>query len=103
MELLKDGVRANDCVLNVRTTLAFEAERLLEIERNYLAPRELDHEIAHRCDADHRRNALALVLFELRIGRADFAAGRFDERVQQVVGLYTEPFSSRYLHERTFR
>src|SRR5262245_691736 len=94
MQLLKDVVCAYDGVLDVGTALAFEAERLLEVERNHLAPRELDHEIANRRDTDRPGNAIPLVLVEFRIAGADFTAGRLDERVQQVVGLYAEPFSS---------
>ena len=61
LQLLKDVVRADDRVLDVGAAFALEAERLLEIERDHLAARELDHEVAHGGNRDHPRDALALV------------------------------------------
>src|SRR4029453_14438341 len=77
-QLLEDVVCANDGVLDVRTALALEAERLLEVEGNHFAPRELDHEVANRGDRDRLCDAIAFVLVEFRIAGADFTSGRLD-------------------------
>src|SRR6185369_1268957 len=94
MQVLKDLVRAHDGVLNVWTALAFEAERLLEVERNHLASRELDHEIPNRGNRDHPRDALAFVHVEFGVARADLTARGRDQRVEQIVCFHAEPFSS---------
>ena len=75
LQLLEDVVGADDRVLDVRAALALEAERLVEIEGDHLAARELDQEVAHGGDADHPRDALALLVAQLGVALADFLAG----------------------------
>ena len=46
----EDVVGANHGVLQIRAAFAFEAERLVDVERDDLAARVLDHEVPHRGD-----------------------------------------------------
>ena len=51
-ELGEDVVGADDGVLQVRAGLALEAQRLLDVERDDLAARELHEEVAHGRNGD---------------------------------------------------
>ena len=55
-ELPQNVARAHRRVLHVRSGFAFEAERLLKIERDHRIARELQQEVAQRADGDLRRH-----------------------------------------------
>src|SRR5262245_10189682 len=75
-QLMEDVVGAHDSILQIWTSLPFEAERLGHIEHNQFAARELEHEIANRGDTDlpasarairFRKVGIALLHFRSRI------------------------------------
>ena len=78
-----------------------KAERLFEVERDDLAARELDQEVAHRRDADEPGDPLRLVFGELRVALADFLARLLDHDIEQVVRFDAEALASRHLDEGT--
>ncbi len=91
----EDVADADDGVLNVGAGLAFEAERVFEVESDDGVARELEHEVAQRADGD--------LLGDLRGGSASgLAAWRVvdlglrggDELVDQVVGLDAEALAA---------
>ena len=58
--LAEDAGGAHHCVLRVRSGLAFEAERVFEIEGDDRLLRVLQHEVAKGADGDLRRDIRAL-------------------------------------------
>ena len=55
LQLREDVVGADDGVLQVGAALPLEAQRLVDVERDHLAARELHHEVADRRDGDRLR------------------------------------------------
>ena len=103
LDLLEDVVRANHGVLNVGAALAFEAQRLLEVEHDHLAARVLHQEVADGGDADHFRDSLALAVGEFGVTGRDLASRIAGERIQEVVSLDAQAFSTRDLDKRPLR
>ena len=74
-QFLKDVVRADDAVLEVRPGLPLEAQRLFHVENNQLAPRVLQHEVPDGGDGDLRADPALLVFRQLRIPLGDLRRG----------------------------
>jgi hypothetical protein len=102
-QLGKDVVRAHHGILQVRPALAFETERLGDIERDDLAARVLDHEVADRRDGNLSADNADVVGAELRIALGDLGRCGSLEQIDQIVGLDPEPFPPRHFHERLLR
>src|SRR5262249_1897885 len=100
-QLVKNLVGSYDRVLDIGSALSLETQRLLEIERNHLSPRELDHEVADGGNRDHLRVAACLLLAKLRVSLADLGAGGSHERVEEVVSFHAQPLSTGHFDERT--
>src|SRR3954462_8289289 len=71
LQLVKDVVGPDDGVLEVRAAFAFEAERLVDVDHDNLAARELDHEVAHGGGCDRGGNPASVFGGELRVALGD--------------------------------
>ena len=98
--MTQDVVRADRRVLEVRTGLALETERLLDVEHDQLAARVLQHEVADGADRDLGANPPALVGAELRIALADFGRRLVGQQVEQIVDLHAEALAAGHFDER---
>ena len=92
--LTENAGGAHDGILRVRSGLAFEAQRLFEIEGDHRLLGVLQHEVAQRADGDLRGDLLTLRLAQLRMARVDFLLRRGDELIEQIVGLHAETLAA---------
>ncbi len=86
--------------MQVRSGLAFEAQRLFDVEDDDLAARVLQHEVADRGDRDLGPCASAFVGAEIRIALGDFGRRLRRQQIDEVVDLDAESLSARDLDER---
>ena len=86
--LSHNSVHAHDGVLHVGSGLAFEAERVLEIERDDGRAREAQQKITQRADGDRVRDGRALLLGRFGVALINFLPRACLEPVEQVVGFH---------------
>src|SRR5580698_47958 len=86
---------ANHRVLRVRAGLAFEAQRLFEIEGDHGRLGELEHEVAQSANGDLAGDGGALGVPELGMASVDFLSRRGNQSVDQIVGFYSEALAAR--------
>ena len=79
---------------HVRSGLAFEAQRVFEVERDDRVARELEHEVAQRADGDLLGDLLALGFVAARLARVHFGSRGGNQLVDQVVGLDAEALAA---------
>src|SRR5271157_2698779 len=86
----KDVGRTYHCILRVRSSLALESQRFLEVESDDRLLGELQHEIAQRADGDLLADPRAFALIAVGMPAVYFFLRSRDQRVEQVVRLHAE-------------
>ena len=82
----------------IRTGFALKAERVLEIESDDRIARKFQQKKAQRAYGDAVRDLLLFLRAHAGMALLDFGQRRGLQAIDQVVGLYAEPFASADLH-----
>ena len=99
MQFGQDVSGAYDSILEVRTALALERQRLVDVERDDFRARILHHEVANGSDRNHLGNPPVVRRVELGVSLCDFRFGPRHQRVHEVVGLHTLALTTGDVHE----
>ncbi len=87
-------------VLQVRTGLALEGQRRIEVESDDAIARIAQHVIAHRTDGDAAGHLADLRGVQFGVALLDFAARTIDQGVQKIVRFDAQAFAAGHLQVR---
>src|ERR671922_474968 len=96
---LQNALRPCVGVLQVRSCVSFETQRLLDIKRDYLVQVLLDHVVSYGRDRNLFRNAVQLMLCKVGVSCLDLLVRLSMQRVEDIVGIDIDALSARHVHE----
>ena len=99
-QLVEDVVCTDDRVLKIRTTLALEAQRFVDVEDDDFAARKFHHEVADGGGRNRLGDQLDLIGRQFGISLCHLRRCLVGHTIEEIVGLDAEALPSRDLDER---